>query len=353
MLISEIMVGPRVRRDMGDLDALAASIADVGLLQPIVVKPDGTLVAGQRRLEACKRLGWDDVPVHVVCTASDALKALKAERDENTCRKDFTPSEAVAVAEGIEPLERQAARERLAVRSEKFSEVNAKGNALDFTAAAVGMSRPTLQKAREVVAAAEREPERYEPIREQMDRTGKVDGAYKELRRAMRQETQKAPPLPTAKYRVVYADPPWEYGQIIEKYGPAERHYSTMSLDEICAMGLKVADMTEPDAVLFLWSTSPKLRDAFAVMDAWGFRYSGAMFVWDKVGHNYGHYNSVRHELLLIGIKGSCLPDSSKLTDSVQTIQKGEHSEKPKEFRQIIDEMYPFGCSPPIAGGQQ
>jgi ParB family chromosome partitioning protein len=166
---------------MGDLDALAASIADVGLLQPIVVKPDGTLVAGQRRLEACKRLGWDDVPVHVVCTASDALKALKAERDENTCRKDFTPSEAVAVAEAIEPLERQAARERLAVRSEKFSEVNAKGNALDFTAAAVGMSRPTLQKAREVVAAAEREPERYEPIREQMDRTGKVDGAYKQL----------------------------------------------------------------------------------------------------------------------------------------------------------------------------
>lgn len=64
MLISEIMVGPRVRRDMGDLDALAASIADVGLLQPIVVKPDGTLVAGQRRLEACRMLGWDDVPVH-------------------------------------------------------------------------------------------------------------------------------------------------------------------------------------------------------------------------------------------------------------------------------------------------
>jgi ParB-like chromosome segregation protein Spo0J len=196
VLISEIMVGPRVRRDMGDLDALAASIADVGLLQPIVVKPDGTLVAGQRRLEACKRLGWDDVPVHVVRTASDALKALKAERDENTCRKDFTPSEAVAVASGIEPLERQAARERQAAGrpSEKFTEGKRNPQALDFTAAAVGLSRPTLQKARAVVEAAEREPERYKPIREQMDRTGKVDGAYKELRRAIKQEAKAATP---------------------------------------------------------------------------------------------------------------------------------------------------------------
>ena len=181
MLISEIMVGPRVRRDMGDLDALAASIADVGLLQPIVVKPDGTLVAGQRRLEACKRLGWDDVPVHVVHTASDALKALKAERDENNCRKDFTHSEAVAVASGIEPLERAAAKERMiaAHSVENFSRLDDKPvRALDQVAAAVGMSRPTLQKAREVVEAAEREPERYEPIREQMDRTGKIGRAH-------------------------------------------------------------------------------------------------------------------------------------------------------------------------------
>lgn len=181
---------------MGDLDALAASIADVGLLQPIVVKPDGLLVAGQRRIEACKRLGWDDVPVSVAYTVGDELKALYAERDENTCRKDFTPSEAVAMAEAIEPLERQAARERKAASNaerENFTP-SEKGKSLDFTAAAVGMSRPTLQKAREVVEAAKREPERYKPIEDQMNRTGKVDGAYKELQRAIKQEAKAATP---------------------------------------------------------------------------------------------------------------------------------------------------------------
>jgi ParB family chromosome partitioning protein len=55
--IDRIAVGTRHRRDMGDLDALAASIADVGLLQPIVVLPDGTLIAGERRLRAAQQLG--------------------------------------------------------------------------------------------------------------------------------------------------------------------------------------------------------------------------------------------------------------------------------------------------------
>jgi ParB family transcriptional regulator, chromosome partitioning protein len=63
--IASIKVGERIRKDMGDIAGLAASIADIGLLHPIVVKPDGTLIAGERRLAACKKLGWDKVPVTV------------------------------------------------------------------------------------------------------------------------------------------------------------------------------------------------------------------------------------------------------------------------------------------------
>src|SRR4030095_7531257 len=72
---------------------------------------------------------------------------------------------------------------------------------------------------------------------------------------------------------------------------------------------------------------------------AWGFEYKTA-FIWDKVKHNYGHYNSVRHELLLIATKGSCVPDSNELYDSVVVIEREEHSSKPEYFRSIIDEMY-------------
>lgn len=144
------------------------------------------------------------------------------------------------------------------------------------------------------------------------------------------------------KYQVIYADPPWEYDSSLpQKYGDVEKHYSVMSITDICAMPIK--DISDKDCVLFLWVTSPKLPLAFKVMEAWGFDYKTS-FVWDKVGHNVGYYNSVRHEFLLIGGKGQSTPtmDKKKLHDSVITIEKSDkHSEKPEEFRKLIEELYP------------
>ncbi len=85
------------------------------------------------------------------------------------------------------------------------------------------------------------------------------------------------------------------------------------------------------------------LEEAFRVIDAWDFTYK-AMFVWDKVKHNYGHYNSVRHEVLLTYTRGSMLPEHGKLYDSVVVIERSKrHSEKPEKFREIIEAMYPSG----------
>jgi len=62
------------------------------------------------------------------------------------------------------------------------------------------------------------------------------------------------------------------------------------------------------------------------------------------VKHNMGHYNSVRHEFLLVAARGSCQPDVMKLFDSVITIERnGQHSQKPTYFREIIDTLYPYG----------
>lgn len=157
-----------------------------------------------------------------------------------------------------------------------------------------------------------------------------------------------APPLPTGRYRVFYADPPWKYGNsgVItgdDNYGRAERHYPAMSIGELCALGGQIKAMAEDDAVLFLWVTSPLLAECFPVIDAWGFTYKTS-FVWDKVRHNFGHYNSVRHELLLVCTRGSCLPDVPTLHDSVLTIERSDkHSEKPEEFRRMIDSLYTWG----------
>ena len=160
-------------------------------------------------------------------------------------------------------------------------------------------------------------------------------------REIIKENVKDQPELPTDKYRVIYADPPWNYGNSgLDDYGHAERHYPTMSIEELC--NLDVPGIVEDDSVLFIWTTSPLLEDSFRVIRAWGYNYKTS-FVWNKIKHNFGYYNSVRHELLLVCTKGSCLPDNAKLFNSVQSIERKEHSEKPEEFREIIETLYTKG----------
>lgn len=201
------------------------------------------------------------------------------------------------------------------------------------------LGRDAKLTAKDVHRVAAMEPEKQ---REVLDKvfTGKAKSVVDARRLLRKEETKTAPPL-EGKYRVIYADPPWKYGD--ERDGSttgATDHYPTMSIAELC--DLPVADIAEDNAVLFLWTTSPLLEDSFKVINAWGFRYKSS-FVWDKIKHNMGHYNSVRHEFLLICTRGSCTPDVVKLYDSVQAIERTEHSKKPEEFRAIIDTLYTHG----------
>ena len=167
--------------------------------------------------------------------------------------------------------------------------------------------------------------------------------SVRDLREQIRRSSieEKAVELPQNKYRIIYADPPWQYGNSMPEYFTEQaNHYQLMTLEDICSM--KIRDITEDNAVLFLWVTSPILEDAFRVIEAWGFKYKTS-FVWDKIKHNMGHYNSVRHELLLVCVKGSCTPDNLKLFDSVVSIERTEHSVKPEYFREIIDTLYTSG----------
>jgi len=168
--------------------------------------------------------------------------------------------------------------------------------------------------------------------------------AAKEVEREKREERRQdriesTPVIPNGVYNVIYADPPWQYAFGFDIHGAADRHYSTMSIDDLCKLPIK--DMVEDNAVLFMWTTSPKLFDSHAVIQAWGFEYKTS-FVWDKVKHVMGHYNSVRHEFLLLCTRGSFPKQSDTLHDSVIEIERSdEHSEKPEYFRQLIETMYP------------
>lgn len=218
-------------------------------------------------------------------------------------------------------------------------------------AEAVGVSEKTVSRVRQIEQHAT--PEVKEAV---LAGTMSINEGYKRVRaEKKKQERDKAIEEahtagkesrsidlydPPCKYRVIYADPPWSYNdkQNTGTLGGAEKHYDTMPLEDICALPVPSTD----EAVLFMWVTSPMLEDSFKVINAWGFKYKSS-FVWDKVSHNMGHYNSVRHEFLLIATKGSCTPDVQRLHDSVVSIKREEHSRKPEEFRDIIDEIYPIG----------
>jgi hypothetical protein len=101
--ISEIQIGERHRKDLGDIDGLAQSISEDGLLQPIGVTPDNQLVFGHRRLIACRdNLGMTEIPTVVI----DIKNLTHAEWIENTIRKDLTMSEMVAITDALRSYSR-------------------------------------------------------------------------------------------------------------------------------------------------------------------------------------------------------------------------------------------------------
>jgi len=157
----------------------------------------------------------------------------------------------------------------------------------------------------------------------------------------------KTPEMPEGKYQVIYMDIPWKYDVDLSKGATRspENNYPVMDLEEIKNFGKKVIELAADNCVLFMWITAPKLNWMNDVLNACGFEYKTNL-IWDKIKPNMGHYSSVRHEILIIAGKGNSAPTCDGKTiqsiDSVQSIEKSsKHSEKPLEFMDIIDKLYP------------
>ncbi|TXH45326.1 MAG: chromosome partitioning protein ParB [Actinobacteria bacterium] len=124
--VDSLIVGTRHRTDLGDLDALAASIDRDGLLQPLTITIDGVLVCGARRLAAIKMLGWRTVSVWVRGGLSDRLGKLLAEQDDNMLHKPYNQLEAAGLYREIKQvMAEDAARRKSATQ---FSAENQPGN---------------------------------------------------------------------------------------------------------------------------------------------------------------------------------------------------------------------------------
>jgi ParB family chromosome partitioning protein len=100
--IEDITIKYRIRKNLGDLSQLMESLKKYGLMNPIIINRNNELIAGHRRLEAARNLGWKTIPVLVLDREADAEK-LEIEIEENTQRKELTTDE---LADGYMRLER-------------------------------------------------------------------------------------------------------------------------------------------------------------------------------------------------------------------------------------------------------
>lgn len=191
--VAAIVFGTRSRKEYRHIGTLAESVRKFGLLHPVVINTRDELIAGGRRLRAVEQLGWERVPVRVVACLDDALAALNAERDENTCREILSHSEKAELGRRIEELEKPAAKLRQREHGGtapgkgrntggNLPQVTDAGKTRDKVAKTLGVSGRTYEKAKQVVEAAEQDPEGCGDLPAAMD-AGSVDAAHKELKR--------------------------------------------------------------------------------------------------------------------------------------------------------------------------
>jgi N6-adenosine-specific RNA methylase IME4 len=154
------------------------------------------------------------------------------------------------------------------------------------------------------------------------------------------------------KYKIIYADPAWSYDDKSLNRGGAERHYRTMSIEDIKA--LPINDIADEDSILFMWATFPKLQEGLDTIKAWGFEFKTLAFVWVKTNKRtnneqlsflpsdsfdsfwgMGRWTRSNAEICLLAVKGK----PQRLNADVHSVIYApidKHSKKPKETRERI-----------------
>jgi len=355
-----------VLRSKEEYNALKKDIEERGIQDPLhVVKLDGvkTIISGHQRAKIARELG-----IKVPCIIRDDLKEdWQIEEQliaDNLLRRQLTDAQKAKAGLKLEEIEKRKAKMRqiegakiggmTAGRGRPKDENslvenfpppktdNKKGKTRDRVAEKVGFgSGKQYEKAKKVLLEA---PEEIKKKWEKGEiTTHKAENELRKYKKKKEIENRLIEPEPLEeitrekKYDIIYADPPWKYEFSQTKNREIENQYPTMDLEEICKLQIPAAD----DAVLFLWCPMPKLDWGLKVIEAWGFKYrTGFVWVKDKIG--MGHYVRSKHELLLIGIKGTPgTPLPANRPESVVFAPRSKHSKKPDVVYEIIEKMYP------------
>ena len=362
--ISEITV-PEGRRtiDRHKVLALAASIELIGLIHPITITEDGTLIAGEHRLEAHKHLGLEEI--ECVVLDCDKLQGELAEIDENLIRNDLDP-----IGIGEHALRRDEILEELGLRAKVGDNQHTGGGAesarpqtTELIANEIGISKRVLQEnkqlARDLTATAKEAvrkvgatkqealklarkiPEEQEVIAQRI-----LDGMAETVPDAIREverervkaylddvATQRVKAVEGV-YDVIVLDPPWDMKKIELNVLPeqVEFEYPTMAEEELADLKIPAAD----DCHLWLWTTQRFLPVALRLLEKWGFQYV-CTFVWHKNdGFQPFELPKYNCEFVLYSKKGTPQFVDTKAFYTCFEAPRGKHSEKPEAFYEVV-----------------
>jgi len=324
-----------------ELVGLEESIKNDGCRQPITLWGK-IIVDGHNRYKICteNRIQFrvDSVPKDVIDRTDALLWIIRNQLH----RRNLSTYDRGVLALRLKKEISEKAKEQQIRKPESVPQNSAEQTPIETRkelAKAARTSHDTIHKIEKIESS-----DTTDEIKDDI-RTGKIsiNKVYSDIRHKekvkdnikLKEESKK---LETdKKYDIILADPPWKYEFSKTKSRSIEAHYPEMELNAIKEINIP----TRKDSVLFLWATSPKLKDALDIMQSWGYEYKTNM-VWvkDKIG--MGYYARSQHELLLIGTIGKPqLPNEKDRPSSIISSTRKEHSKKPSEVYDLIERMYP------------
>lgn len=332
------------------LAALARDIHENGLLNPIITHK-GLILDGRNRLAACVKAGVEPRYVEWDGTGGSPTEFVVS---ANIHRRHLTSGQRAMLAQELLPRLEAEARARQGTRGDLTSGQSCPEVVADEphrarrdAAALVGCSERLVQDAKKIKKA---NPRLARKVRDGVLTTAQAlrgirEKAKEERRQANAAAVQVTAPIVsvigTARFSTILIDPPWDWRDegYESEFGRKQPPYATLSIEQIRA--LPVADLSDVDCHLYLWTTNRIVPKARELLETWGFRFA-SMITWIKPEIGLGTYFRNSTEQVLVGVKGQqALRRHDVGTWFTAPPGPRGHSSKPEEFYELIE-----SCSP-------
>jgi N6-adenosine-specific RNA methylase IME4 len=336
---------------------LRDSIAERGVVVPVIVDESLGVIDGIHRLTVAESLGLSYVPIEIRPMLSDEEKRALAE-SLNLDRRHLAADERQSLSARLrqQGMSYRAIGERLGVAPNTVRADVREAGVQNCTPEQPATVTGRDGKSYASVRVAPAEAAKASAILQQLDAPPAGPADMRDLRRAatdqgreQKREANAALVAATASpvthadgvtYQAIAVDPPWDWGDEgdVSQFGRGDPTYATMPFDQLLA--LPVEALACPDAHLYLWVTNRSLPKGFALMEAWGFRYVTCL-TWCKPSVGMGNYFRGSTEHVLFGVRGSLPLLRSDAGTWFAADRQGRHSTKPREFYEMVET-----CSP-------